>query len=189
MRFQALAGPARVLRGEAGASILEVLITALVVGIAAAGIALMFSMGNTFVLAEGDQRVAMLLGQQKIEQLRALGFGCVPVAGPASTQPVNGGGGCTNQRYDEPPWEAAGGGTAPAPSNRLYTRRTCVQFVSDADFGSPAYTGGATATTCPAGTASNTKRITVVVAPTTMAVGQPEPIILQGWVTTVPGGM
>jgi hypothetical protein len=55
-------------------SILEVLIAGVVLGIAAIGIALMFSWGQTFVIAQGDDRVALYLAQQRIESLRASGF-------------------------------------------------------------------------------------------------------------------
>jgi prepilin-type N-terminal cleavage/methylation domain-containing protein len=59
---------------EHGFSLLEVLIASLLIGISAVGVALMFSTGYAFVHAEGDNRVALLLAEQKLEQLRALGF-------------------------------------------------------------------------------------------------------------------
>lgn len=51
---------------------------ALVVGIAAVGIGLMFANGQVFVQAEGDRRVAVQLARQRIEQILASGFGVCP---------------------------------------------------------------------------------------------------------------
>jgi len=165
---------------------------ALVVGIAAVGVALMLSTGSTWVVAQGDDRVALALAQQKIEHLRSLTFNCIPVAGPGSpgqVQGPTGAPGCTaTQVYNEPPWVTAAGAAAPAPSDRAFNRLTCVQFVSDVDFSSPAYTGGFTGTPCPAGAPSNTRRITVVVRPTQQAQAN-DGVIVQAWVTSIPGGL
>lgn len=76
---------------EAGLALLEVLIGGALLAIALVGIALMFSEGRSYVLAEGDDRVATALARQKIERIRALGFGCIPltpVTPPASDSPV-----------------------------------------------------------------------------------------------------
>ena len=176
---------------QAGYALLEVLVTALVVGIAVAGVALMFSFGNTWVVAKGDDRVALGIAQQKIEQLRSLTFNCIFVGGPASyTTPLPG---CTaTQNYDEPQgpgWVAAGGTTAPAPSSRSFTRLTCVEYVTDTDVASPAYAGGTTGSPCVVAVLpTNIKRMTVVVQPTQQRQVDP-PVILQAWITSLPGGI
>lgn len=69
----------RVLRDTRGISIVEVLIAALLLSIATAGVSLMFGSGQAFIIGEGDNRVALALARQAIEQVRASGFG--PVAG------------------------------------------------------------------------------------------------------------
>jgi hypothetical protein len=38
------------------------------------GLALMFSMGSSYVAAEGGERVALFLAQQRLEELRAIGL-------------------------------------------------------------------------------------------------------------------
>jgi len=75
--------PARALRitlkDQRGVSILEVLIAALLLGIASAGVAVMFGTGQAFIVGEGDNRIAAALARQAVEQVRASGFG--PTAG------------------------------------------------------------------------------------------------------------
>jgi type II secretory pathway pseudopilin PulG len=181
-------------RDEAGIALVEVLITAVVMGIAAVGIALMFATGSGWVSAEGDDRVAMKLAQQKVEQLRSMSFGCIFAGGPGSyPTPLTG---CTAaQNYNEGPgnnWVDATGASSPqpAPTNKTYTRKTCVQYVNDTSVSSPAYTGGAnpTAATCVPGNPTNVKRIVVVVQPTRATATDP-PVILHAWITAVPGGI
>jgi type II secretory pathway pseudopilin PulG len=58
---------------EAGIAILEVLVAGVLLSIALVGIALMFSLGRTFVLGQGDQRVALYLAEQQLETLRTRG--------------------------------------------------------------------------------------------------------------------
>jgi type II secretory pathway pseudopilin PulG len=79
-----------------GVTLVEALIGAVIVGIAAVGVALMFSSGQAFINAEGDSRVATYLAQQRIEQVRARGYAgifavCVPPTGdcPAPAPPNN----------------------------------------------------------------------------------------------------
>jgi hypothetical protein len=60
--------------GEYGIALLEVLTTSVIVLIAMIGLALMFSMGSSFVAAEGGERVALFLAQQRMEELRAIGL-------------------------------------------------------------------------------------------------------------------
>jgi len=62
-------------RGSSGASLLEVLIGGALVAIAAVGTALMFSSGQAFIQSEGDNRVALQIAQERIERVRAGGFG------------------------------------------------------------------------------------------------------------------
>ena len=70
------------LASEQGMAILEVLIAGVILALAVVGIALMFSEGHSYVVAEGDDRVAIALAQQKLEAVRALGFSCIPIGGP-----------------------------------------------------------------------------------------------------------
>jgi Tfp pilus assembly protein PilV len=71
--------PARALRiilqDQRGVSILEVLVAALLLGIASAGVAVMFGTGQAFIVGEGDNRIAAALARQAVEQVRASGFG------------------------------------------------------------------------------------------------------------------
>lgn len=159
--------------GDRGFTLIEVLISALIVGIAAVGLALMYSTGNTWMVAMGDDRIALGLAEQKIEQLRARGFANVPVGSPA-TRPCPGAAPCYN--------ETSAAWDAPLPAgNRAFTRLTCVQYVSDTDFNAPAYTGNVTTNLpCPAGAVTNTARITVVVIP---AQREADPVRLQAWLT------
>ena len=65
----------RLSRDTRGISIIEVLIAALLLGIASAGVAVMFGSGQAFIVGEGDNRVALALARQAVEQVRASGFG------------------------------------------------------------------------------------------------------------------
>jgi hypothetical protein len=179
----------RAFGSEAGSMLLEVLIAGVMLGIATVGVALMFSLGGTWVTAKGDDRVGLWLAQQKIEQLRALTFTCIPVGGPGGAGQVFGPAPtCTASTvYNEPQWTATEGVLAPAPSDRTFARLTCVQYVSDTDFSSPAYTGGLAAAPCPTVAApltapTNTKRITVVVTP---AQREADPTVMQAWISSV----
>ena len=62
------------LRCDRGVALLEVLTASIVVLIAMLGLALMFSMGSSYVAAEGGERVALFLAQQRLEELRAIGL-------------------------------------------------------------------------------------------------------------------
>jgi Tfp pilus assembly protein PilV len=72
----------RLLRDSRGVSIIEVLIAALLLGIATAGVTLMFGTGQAFIVGEGDNRVALALARQAVEQVRASGFGPTTGADP-----------------------------------------------------------------------------------------------------------
>jgi Tfp pilus assembly protein PilV len=65
----------RILASTAGFTLLDAIVSALVVGIAAMGVLMMFSTGQTFVQASGTDRIAAQLAQQRIEQVRATGYG------------------------------------------------------------------------------------------------------------------
>lgn len=67
-------------RGQAGFSLLEVVVSALVVAIGVLGLSMMYSTGQAFVQAQGSNRVALQLAQQRIEQIRAGGFGVQALA-------------------------------------------------------------------------------------------------------------
>ena len=200
---------------EAGIAILEILISSIVVGTAAIGIALMFSTGSAWVASGGDKRAATMLAQQKVEQLRSMTFACVPLGPPEASSTSTSvkaatGGACTaTQKYNEGPttWVTATGGPAPqpTPTSLTFTRLTCVQHVLDTDFGTPAYTG-VVATNLPCnpyvdtntslscatqgGTCqpTNTKRIVVIVQPT-RTTEKAAPVRLQAWITATPGGI
>ena len=66
----------------------EVLVSSVILAVAAIGVALMLSTGHGWVVAGGDNRVAQNLARQKIEQLRSLGFSCVPLGGPEPKPPA-----------------------------------------------------------------------------------------------------
>lgn len=73
------------LRDQRGIGLLEALIASVIVAIGAIGVALMFANGQAFISAEGDNRVAVVLAQQKIEHIRAFGYtglaaGCPPAS-------------------------------------------------------------------------------------------------------------
>ena len=67
----------KLFKGETGVIMLEVLTAAVILAIAVIGLAVMFSWGRSFVVAQGDDRVALYLAQQRIESLRASGYTAV----------------------------------------------------------------------------------------------------------------
>jgi Tfp pilus assembly protein PilV len=77
----------RVVRDEAGVTIVEIMVSAFIVGISAVGVALMFSTGQAYVQAEGDNRVSLFLGQQKLEQLRVRGYAALAVTDTSAAEP------------------------------------------------------------------------------------------------------
>lgn len=62
-------------RGQSGFSMIEVLIAAVIVAAAIVGLFMMYSTGQALVQAQGSNRVAVQLAQQRVEELRAGGFG------------------------------------------------------------------------------------------------------------------
>src|SRR5437867_10193756 len=59
---------------ERGIALLEVVTAGLILSVAVIGLALMFSLGMSFITAEGGERVAIFLAQQRMEELRASGL-------------------------------------------------------------------------------------------------------------------
>src|SRR2546427_5619094 len=68
---------------EKGSALIEVVIASLCLGIAVVGVALMMSSARSFTVAQGDDRVAVYLAQDKLEQLLASGFAAIPFTGGA----------------------------------------------------------------------------------------------------------
>jgi type II secretory pathway pseudopilin PulG len=166
------------LRGQAGMTIVEVLVAALVVGITITGVSLMYGRGTSWMAAIGDDRVALHLAQERIESVRAAGW----IAD------------LERRAYPEVETEVRPAWIAPTRPDkaeaRAFRRQTCVQYVaaspaSPAELGAPPYDPA-----CPAGTPSDTQRITVEVVPVggDGAPGSPDapqssPVTLQGWIT------
>lgn len=175
-------------RSETGIAFLEVLVASVVLGIAAVGVSLMLSAGNTWVAAGGDDRAALGLARQKIEQLRSLTFACIPLGGSGTKAAMTGCAATQNYNEGRATWVTATGSSAAAPSSRSFTRLTCVEYVSETDFGSPVYAGSSAATPCTAGAPTNVKRITVIVQATGQA-AEDAPLILEAWITAIPGGL
>src|SRR5215468_5499003 len=65
----------RGLTDQRGVSILELLFGAAIVAVAAVGLASMFGTSQSLVQAGGSNRIMTYLAQQRIEQVRAAGFG------------------------------------------------------------------------------------------------------------------
>ena len=62
------------LGGQRGIALLEVLVSSVILTIAILGLALMFSFGASYIAAEGGERIAVFLAQQRMEELRAIGL-------------------------------------------------------------------------------------------------------------------
>jgi hypothetical protein len=65
----------RILASRSGFTLLEAVLSALLVAIAGMGVLMMFSNGQTAVYSSGQDRIAAQLAQQRIEQIRATGYG------------------------------------------------------------------------------------------------------------------
>ena len=70
------------LANERGIAFLEVLAAGVTLSIALIGLALMFSLGMSWVSAEGGERIALFLAQRRIEELRTMGLAGAMVLGP-----------------------------------------------------------------------------------------------------------
>jgi Tfp pilus assembly protein PilV len=62
------------LGGQRGIALLEILVSGVILSIAIIGLALMFSFGASYIAAEGGERIAVFLAQQRMEELRAIGL-------------------------------------------------------------------------------------------------------------------
>ena len=135
-------------------AILEILMASIVLAVAIVGIALMFSEGQSYAVADGDDRVALALAQHKLEDVRSLGFFCIPapVASSASDAIValdaTLNAGCPDttatqdiRRFNEPASRIAlSFGTTPATptaSIRYTSRVTTITCVDAVTFTSP----------------------------------------------------
>ena len=65
----------RTLASTAGFTLLEAVLSSVLVAIAGMGVLMMFSTAQTFVQSSGTDRIAAQLAQQRIEQVRATGYG------------------------------------------------------------------------------------------------------------------
>ena len=133
---------------------------ALVVGIAAVGVTLMFGRGAVWVSAAGQDRIAAGLAQQRIEQIRAGGWTLATAPGTIGALITD-------------PMLVAG-------NSDSFTRTVCIQYVdptSATGLTNPGYTPSA----CAAGPATTTIRMTVVV---TSDQTEATPVMLQAWMTS-----
>ena len=124
------------LRGDTGVIMLEVLTAGVILAIAVIGLAVMFSWGQAFVVAQGDDRLALNLAQQRIESLRASGY--------AAAEALNSNCGGIPEADET---LTAGAGNA-----QSFTRQTAVENVNDANLSTPECS-------------TNSIRITVTVTP------------------------
>ena len=65
----------RVIASSSGFTLLEAIVSSVVVAIAGIGVLMMFGTGQTFVQSSGTDRIAAQLAQQRIEQVRSAGYG------------------------------------------------------------------------------------------------------------------
>lgn len=65
----------RIFASTAGFTLLEAILSSVLVAIAGMGVLMMFSNGQTTVYSSGQDRIAAQLAQQRIEQVRATGYG------------------------------------------------------------------------------------------------------------------
>ncbi len=104
---------------ESGITLIESLITCVVVGIGAVGLATMFATGQAVIAGEGDNRVAVYLAQHKIELARELaraqGFATLTE-------------GTTTELFSQ--------ALATVTSNAFYTRTALVDCVDADDYSS-----------------------------------------------------
>jgi len=138
---------------EDGLAFIEALVASLLFMLTIVPVAFLLSLPRSYIVAEGDERVAFYLAEQKLEQLRALGFAAVPIGGPPIAT-------CTGPTCYH---EALTAGVANA---QTFTRRTTVDCVAKSDF--------TVAVACP--NPPVLKRLTVAV---TAPMLQADPVVLQ----------
>ena len=73
---------------EGGFAILESLMGSIMVALGIVGLSVMFSVGQTMILAQGDEWSGLFLAQQKIEESIATGFTALAVATATDTVSV-----------------------------------------------------------------------------------------------------
>ena len=127
---------ARVLASSAGFTLLEAILSTVLVGIAGMGVLMMFSTGQTFVQSSGTDRISAQLAQQRIEQVRSTGYGTKFPPDPR----------------EELVW-------TPVPDNPGYERTTVITEVCSTDF-TIAWNNGAC---LPATTEAQTRIVVVTV--------------------------
>jgi len=159
--------------GNAGLSLVEILVAGLIIGTAVIGLSLMFATGSAWVSGMGDDRAAAGLAQQGIEQMRAALIANWDAAVPADeiADPA----GCDVQS------------DARCRQTPKYRRVTSIECVDDS---SPTGLGNVIA--CPSSTDPlRTKRITVSITPlfvvddqgTQVPVQKASGVTLQGWIS------
>jgi type II secretory pathway pseudopilin PulG len=168
---------------ETGFSLVEVLVAGLVIGVAVIGVSMMFGTGSAWVAALGEDRVGVGLAQQRIEQVRAdtisrgWNSSSVTVAVPGKPIPP--------EAIDPANCDVINDQPAGCRQIPKYQRVTCIQYVSDTDITSPAYSSD-----CAAGEPTSTRRVTVTVTPVFVDdslannnVQRAYVVTLQGWIT------
>ena len=153
-----------------GIALLEVLIAGAILSIAAIGLSLMLSSGQSLVMADGDERVGLYLSQQKIEQLRGLGLRCIPVGPSADAVGPEPGCGSSSQDYNETPAELGPQLNFPPGVPAHHRRLTVVECVDPQTF----------APTAPCPDPITAKRVTVTVEP---LMHQADPIVVSSVLT------
>lgn len=120
------------LSDKRGVALLEVLIAGVILAITIIGLASMFSSGQSFVVAHGDEWVALYLGQQKIEELTVAGFSTVLVG--TFTEPLIQAGASGTQNFERVTTVDCVGPTdytlvldsCPTPSTSILAKRVTV---------------------------------------------------------------
>lgn len=158
-------GPAlRALAGQRGVSILELLFGAAIIAVAAVGVAVMFGTSQSLVQSGGTNRIMTYLAQQRIEQVRAAGFGLPSLPDPRQEANVNG---VDINNFND------------NPATPDFKRETLITGVCPTNFTIPYNDGG-----CPSSPNIEAKLVTVVVRKVEIisplnSDPQSQPVILQ----------
>ena len=116
----------RVAGSTAGFTLLETIFSAALVSIAVIGMMMMFASGQTTVFSGGQSRIATLLAQQRIEEIRAAGFGPRDPPDP-------------RVESDTATWDVP---WTPVPGNPGYERKTQVRDVCSTNYNIAFNNGG-----------------------------------------------
>ena len=165
--------------GQRGIALLEVIITALIVGITVLGVSLMLVRGSAFTASQATNQAELYLAEQKLERLRILGFTGTSALGPSDAGATAGCGDDTEPCYNE----TLQGGAVTGANLQRFTRVTCVDYVTDSGppypSACPGPAPGAPPAWCP-DPVSCTKRARVTVQPLDQAtVAGAAPITLE----------